>query len=429
MLAALVGAALALVAHPCVTHAAPAADGVHGAFSDWKADAPGVRHRVTLGDLPPPYATASAVNPAEIIARPHDAWPKAPPHFRVDLLVSGLQSPRQIRIAPDGDVFVAESTAGRIRVLRFGRDGSHVSENTLFASGLTLPFGIAFYPPGPEPRYVYVANTDSVVRFPYRNGDLKARGPAERVVSEIPGYGAHWTRDIVFSADGGRMFIAVGSASNVQENPRVSEKLRADILTCSADGTGLRVYASGIRNPAGLAIDPATGQLWCAVNERDGLGDNLVPDYVTHVTQDGFYGWPWFYLGAHRDPRHPRGHQGLMSKAIVPDVLIASHSAPLGVTFYGASAFPKEYRGCAFVTLHGSWNRSRRTGYKVISVPMRDGAAGGEYYDFVTGFITPDGKVWGRPVGVAVARDGSLLITDDASNSLWRVSYQPERAR
>lgn len=415
------GAMLFLASQNCNAQAQASGQVLTGqaALSDWRADAPGVARRMSIKDLPPPYASRSVVNSPDIVRRPHDALPKVPDGFRVNLLVSELRNPREIRVAPNGDVFVAESAAGRIRVLRLSKDGGRVTENSIYASGLSMPFGIAFYPTGANPRYVYVANTDSVVRFPYRNGDLKARGPAQPVLRNIPGYGAHWTRDVVFSADGSRMFVAVGSASNVSA-PR---PLRADILVSAPDGSDMHVYASGIRNPVGLAIDPHTGDLWCAVNERDGLGDNLVPDYVTRATKGGFYGWPWFYLGAHRDPRHPRAHPELQHKVLLPDVLIASHSAPLGITFYTASAFPEEYRGGIFVALHGSWNRSRPTGYKVIYVPIQGGTATGEYIDVMTGFITRDGKVWGRPVGVAVAKDGALLVTDDASKSIWRVSY------
>jgi glucose/arabinose dehydrogenase len=393
------------------------------AFGDWMADAPGVRRRLTVADLPKPYASPSAFNGPTIVPKPASAWPRVPAGFKVDLFLTGLDNPRLIRTAPNGDIFVAESEPGRIRVLRTKPGASKPAMNEVYASGLRLPFGIAFYPPGPEPQYLYVADTDAVLRFPYRNGDLKVRGPAQVVVPDLPGYGGHWSRDVVFSRDGRMMFVSVGSRSNDQESPQIDERRRADILEFNPDGSGFRTYASGIRNPVALAIDPKTGRLWCSVNERDGLGDNLVPDYITRVTEAGFYGWPWFYMGGHQDPRHPGAHPRLRGKVLVPDVLLQAHSASLGMVFYTGSQFPKQYSGDVFAAEHGSWNRSRRTGYKVIRLPLHDGVPTREYEDFMTGFVTPQGKVWGRPVGVAMAPDGSLLVSDDASNSIWRVSY------
>ena len=314
--------------------------------------------------------------------------------------------------SPNGDVFVAESMPGRIKRLR-DTNGDGKSESVEdFATGLRLPFGIAFYPPGPNPTHIYVGNTDSVVRFPYQNGDAKARGPAEVVVKSIPsgreqvGGGGHWTRDVQFSADGKVLFVSVGSRSNVTDDQ--SENRRADILAFNPDGSNERIFASGIRNAVGLAIHPQTGQLWCSVNERDGLGDDLVPDYVTHVEEGGFYGWPWYYLGPHQDPRHKGKHPELKDKVIVPDVLVQSHSASLCMTFYTGEQFPQEYRRDGFASEHGSWNRARRTGYKVIRIPLKDGKSTGEYEDFLVGFVTPEGNVWGRPVGVCVASDGAF---------------------
>jgi glucose/arabinose dehydrogenase len=341
-----------------------------------------------------------------------------------------LKNPRLIRTAPNGDMFLAESGPGRILVFRgITSDGKPQTTET-FASGLTRPFGIAFYPPGPDPKYVYVGNTNSVVRFPYQNGDLKARGGPDTVIANIPsgaerlGGGGHWTRDVAFSADGKKMYIAVGSRGNIADTDSdKSEYHRANILEANPDGSDLRVYASGIRNPVGIAFDPATGVLWTSVNERDDIGDDLPPDYITHVQEGGFYGWPWYYIGPNEDPRLKGKHPELKDKVIVPDVLLEPHNASLELTFYEARQFPEKYRGGIFAAEHGSWNRSVRTGYEVVFVPLANGKASGEYQDFVTGFVAPDGKVWGRPVGVAVAKDGSLMVTDDGSNSIWRISY------
>jgi glucose/arabinose dehydrogenase len=395
------------------------------AMGDWTTDAPGVRRLIAVGDIPQPYDTPSSDNGPKIVSRPAQAWPQVPPGFEVDLLAEGLSNPRKIITAPNGDLFIAESGPGRVKVLRQGQDGK-VINTSLFAEHLRQPFGIAFYPPGPNPRYVYVGNTDSVVRFPYQNGDLTARGPEEMIVPDIPGGGrlrggGHWTRDIVFSQDGKKMFVSVGSHSNVSDDPQ--EKHRADVLEYNPDGTGFRIYAWGIRNAVGLAIEPQTGELWGSVNERDALGDNLPPDYITHIQENGFYGWPWYYIGNHPDPRHAGEHPELAGKVIVPDVLLQAHSASLCMTFYTATQFPARYRGCIFAAEHGSWNRARRTGYKIICVPIHDGKSSGEYDDFMTGFVVDAGHVWGRPVGVTVDNQGSLILVDDGGNRVWRIRY------
>ena len=395
--------------------------GGQGAFGDWGNEKPGKRYLIKPADLPKPYATESTASPPKIVARPADAWPQAPEGFKVDLLATGLENLRAIVTAPNGDLFLTESAPGRIRVVRgFTSDGK-LQTNEVFATGLTLPYGIAFYPPGPNPQYVYIGNTNSVVRFPYRNGDLKARGPAATIVPSIPSGGRHWTRSLAFSNDGKKMYVAVGSNANVADDE--AETNRADVLEFNPDGSGQRIYASGIRNPSGLTVQPGTGQLWVAVNERDALGDDLVPDYVTHIVDGGFYGWPWYYTGPNQDPRFAGKHPEWKQKVLVPDVLLQSHSAPLALTFYEGKQFPSEYRGDVFVTSHGSWNRSHRTGYKVVRIFTPNGKATGEYEDFVTGFVVDEGRVWGRPVGVTVASDGSLVFTDDGSNSIWRVSY------
>lgn len=393
------------------------------AFGDYRSQQPGTVHKITAQNLPQPFATKAARNQAKLIPRPADAWPKAPQGFKVELYATGLEQPRVIRTAPNGDLFVAESSAGRIHVFRgIGKDAKPERQQ-VFATGFTQPYGIAFYPPGPDPKYIYIGNTDSVVRLPYENGDMQARGGKQVIVPNLPRSG-HWTRDIAFSLDGRKMYIAVGSFSNVDDtdnNP--NEFHRANVLEANSDGSDLRVYASGIRNPAGIAVHPQTGEVWVSVNERDNLGDNLSPDYITHVQDGGFYGWPFYYIGGNQDPRLKGKHPELKDKVIVPDVLLQPHNASLCLTFYDGHQFPAEYSGHIFAGQHGSWNRAVRTGYEVIRVPLKNGHASGEYEDFVTGFVTPEGQVWGRPVGVAVAKDGSLMITDDGSGSIWRVSY------
>ena len=387
-------------------------------FTDYRDEGPGVRHRIAVADLPEPYATESPSNPPSLVKRPDGAWPRAPKGYKVELYADGLANPRQIRTAPNGDIFIAESDPGRIRVLRGVDAAGRAKTVEIYASGLQKPFGIAFYPPGPNPKYVYIGNTNAVVRFAYVNGDLKARGKPVKMAT-LPGGGfvdgGHWTRDVAFSLDGKRMFVSVGSASNVNdpdENPE--ERERADILEFSPEGGRRRVYASGLRNPVGLAVDGRTGELWASVNERDRLGDNLPPDYITHVEKGGFYGWPWYYIGGHPDPRLPGKHPELRKKVLLPDVLIQPHNASLGIAFSPG--------GDLFAAEHGSWNRGTRTGYEIIRVPLRNGRADGSYEDFVTGFVTSEGQVWGRPVGVAFSPDGALVFTDDASGSVWRVS-------
>jgi hypothetical protein len=418
------------------------------AFGDWRGDAPGVVRKITLADLPPDRPAPMGLAPASVVARPAGADLHALPGFTVTPFVTGLTNPRLVRVAPNGDIFVAESEPGRIRVIRAADGASQPAKVEIFATGLDRPFGIAFYPVGPDPQWVYVATTNSVVRFPYRNGDLAARGAAQTIVPQLasPG-GNHWTRDVVFAPDGRTMFVSVGSASNAGENDgkkspqelaawQASHALgaawgrdenRADVLAFDPDGQHERVWATGIRNCVTMAIHPATNALWCATNERDLLGDNLPPDYVTQVAHGGFYGWPWLYLGDNEDPRHPGERPDLKGKVTTPDVLIQAHSAPLGMAFYtaahGLAAFPAEYRGDAFVALHGSWNRARRTGYKIVRLILRNGRPTGEYEDFVTGFVVDDKSVWGRPVGVAVAHDGALLFTDDGGGVVWRVAY------
>jgi glucose/arabinose dehydrogenase len=400
------------------------------AMGDWTSDAPGVRRRITVDDLPPPSSNVLAINPPRVVPRPGGAELHVPSGFKIDTYASGFREPRFLLTAPSGDIFVTESRANQIKVLRDTKNAGKPDVTEIFADhDLNKPFGTAFYPPGDDPQFLYVANTDGVVRFPYRNGDLKARGPAEKLGAQLSGgagflrSGGHWTRDIVFSPDGKKMYVSIGSRSNDSDDP--SEASRARIFEFNPDGTEQKVYAWGIRNAVGIAFRPGTSELWMSTNERDELGEDLPPDYISSVRRGGFYGWPWFYLGNHVDPRHKGKHPDLAGKVIVPDVLVQAHSATLNLCFYTGDQFPPEYKGDIFAAFHGSWNRTKRTGYKIVRVPF-DHAPGkvlGEYEDFVTGFVTKDGNVWGRPVGLTVAKDGSLLFSEDGNGTIWLVSY------
>jgi glucose/arabinose dehydrogenase len=393
------------------------------AFTSYKTESPGTFRKITVAALPAPFATKGVSNGPELVDRPANAWPKAPEGFKVDLYASGLAEPREIRRAPNGDLLVSESSAGDVDLFRGMTSDSKPQQRSVFATGLRNNFGIAFYPLGNNPQWVYFGNTDSVVRYPYHNGDLKVTGRAQTIVPKLPSGGGHVTRDLAFSPDGTKLFVSVGSASNIDDpDTHPSEFHRADILEYTPDGKFIKIYASGIRNPVGIAVNPTTGQLWCSVNERDMLGDNLVPDYITSVKEGGFYGWPWYYMGNHHDPRLPE-KPDLAGHVTVPDVLLQPHNASLEMTFYDGKQFPEQYRGDIFASEHGSWNKAVRAGYEVIRIPLNAGHAKGEYEDFVTGFVLPDGNVWGRPVGVAVAPDGSLMVTDDGSKSIWRISY------
>ena len=406
------------------------------AYGDWHSDAPGVIRHLTEADMPASSATPSASRGPRLVSRPAGAMPLVPPGFTVQLWATGLDTPRAMRTAPNGDVFLAESGAGRVRVWRPQADATHPGPAATFASNLDQPFGIAFWPPA-QPRYVYIAETSRIVRYPY-DGQPGPVGPAEIVVPHLP-EGGHWTRDLATVPDGSALFVSVGSASNVARGlhglprPGLSpaaagaaegdEAGRAAVFRFAPGGGPLELVASGIRNCVGLAIEPKTKDLWCAANERDGLGDDLPPDYATRVFAGHFYGWPWFYIGDHEDPRHRGERPDLAGRTTVPDVLIQPHSAPLGITFYEGSSFPPDYTGDAFVTLHGSWNRARRTGYKVVRLHMHDGFPTGDYEDFVTGFVANDDSVWGRPVGVTVLHDGSMLVSEDGNGTIWRVAY------
>ena len=416
------------------------------AFGDWRTDRPGMRRLIKPQDLPAPDMAESARNVVRIVHRTNEQKPIVPNGFEVNLFASGLAGPRIVRTAPNGDIFVAESLAGRVSVLR--PNGTAPAQPTVFASGLNYPFGIAFYPPGNDPRWVYVGNTDSVVRFPYRNGDVTARGDAETIAPNLP-LGGHRTRDVMFSPDGTTMYVSVGSGSNVADGMRKlsgealqtwvlshplgatweNEEGRADVLAFDPQGKNQRIFATGIRNCVGLAVEPKSGTVWCSTNERDGLGDNVPPDYITRVREGAFYGWPWYYIGAHEDPRRKGERPDLAGKITIPDVLLQAHSASLGLTFYDGTQFPAEYRGNIFAAEHGSWNRSKRTGYKIIRVIVKDGVPTGAYEDFASGFVIDDSDVWGRPVGVTVDKDGALLLSEDASGTIWRITYTGKAAQ
>jgi glucose/arabinose dehydrogenase len=413
------------------------------AFGDWHADAPGVIRKITSADLPPPMPESTKANRSKVVPKPADAALKTMQGFSVEPFATGMDGARVLRIAPNGDIFLAQSGAGKITVMRTRDSALKPEVIEIFAEGLNRPYGIAFYPPGPNPQYVYIGETNQVVRFPYKNGDLKASGKAELIVPNIPVGGGHWTRDVVFSPDGKTMFVSIGSGSNVAEDlpPQPDlvswqkehglgaswgpkEEWRSVVLAFDPDGKNRRPYATGIRNCSGMAIQPGTGTLFCATNERDWLGDNLAPDYVTSVKEGGFYGWPWFYIGENQDPRHPNQRPDLKGHISVPDVLLQSHSAPLGLAFNTGGQFPAEWKGDAFVALHGSWNRTLHTGYKIVRLPFQNGKPTGEYQDFVIGFTAGEENVWGRPVNVNFARDGSMLFSDDGNGVIYRVSYK-----
>jgi glucose/arabinose dehydrogenase len=394
---------------------------------DFSAQVPGMQHQLRVDRLPRPKATPAVTNDARVVPRPRDAWPRVPAGFRVSLYAQGLPGPRELRTAPNGDTFLTHRQPGEILVLRGHDANGAAKDRSTFTAGLDMPFGLAFYPAGPAPEWLYVGNTNGVVRFRYAVGDLTARGAPERIY-DLPGGGrlhggGHWTRDLAFSRDGKKLYVSVGSKSNVDDpDTTPEERNRALILEMSPEGKDARVYASGVRNAVGIAVSPKTGDLWASVNERDDLGDDLPPDYITHVAEGGFYGWPWYYLGAHQDPRHRGKHPELAARTIIPDVLLAPHAATMQLIFYDGAQFPPEYRGDIFAPQRGSWNRSVRSGYEVVRVPLRpDGRALGIYEDFMTGFVTPAGDVWGRPVGITVAADGALLVSDEIGGCIWRI--------
>lgn len=414
------------------------------AFGTWEPDVPGLRRHITSADLPPPSLADNDPeapdfeNMAEVVPAPEGALPEVPEGFKVEVFASGLKQPRVIRIAPNGDIFIAETENGRLLV--FAADGAAPAAPETFAEGLDRPFGIAFFP-ATEPTHVYVASADKVVRYPYKAGDRKAGGEAETIIADIPTE-RHWTRDLAVSPDGAHLFVSIGSASNVagampKKNEEeikahegshgvgaawANEENRAVVRVFNPDGSDIKNFATGIRNCSGMTIQPETGTLWCTGNERDHIGPNLAPDFMTSIQEGGFYGWPWYYAGANEDPAHAGERPDLEDKVLTPDVLLQAHSSTMQMAFYDGDAFPEEYRGDAFATMRGSWNRELRTGYKVVRALFENGKPTGVYEDFMTGFVLDAAKVWGRPTGLAVAKDGSLLVSDDSNGTIFRVT-------
>ena len=377
--------------------------------------------QVTYGkkpDLPVPFATASAGNGPNKATPPEGFLPTVPSGFHVSIFAKDFKNPRFLATAPDGDVFVAETGANEIVVLRDPQHTGNARQREVFAGGLNRPFGIAFHDD-----YVYVGNTGAVVRFRYDKQTSKRLGEAEHILNLPPG-GGHFTRTIAFSADGKRFFVSVGSSSNIEVE---KDQRRGAVLVSDPDGKNSRIFASGLRNAVGVAVEPVTGSVWVSVNERDELGDNLPPDYLTSIVDGGFYGWPYSYIGKNVDTRVKPQKPELVDKTIIPDVLLGPHVAPLEFAFYTAQQFPEPYRGGAFVAEHGSWNRATRAGYQVAFVGFKDGKAAADPVPFLTGLVPdPNGRsVNGRPVGVTVASDGALLVSDDGAKVIYRISYQP----
>ncbi|HXG84925.1 MAG TPA: sorbosone dehydrogenase family protein [Pyrinomonadaceae bacterium] len=404
----------------CQTKQTEGKSGKSGSRETVMSDKPKV-YQIRPQDLPKPYATESVRRGSKIIEPPPGAKLSVPAGFKINVFAEGgFSNPRWMALAPNGDVFLADSRSDSIIILRDKNKDGIAEERFTFVENLSQPFGMAF-----NGDWFYVANTDSVVRFKYKIGQTKAEAAPEKLINLTEGgYNQHWTRNIIFSPDGKKLYVSIGSSGNVDVE---KDERRAAISEYNPDGTGYRLFASGLRNPIGLAWNPANKQLWTAVNERDGLGDDLVPDFVTSVKDGGFYGFPFSYIGQNEEPRRKGENPELIKKAIVPDVLLTSHSAALGLIFYNGKMFPKDYNGDAFAALHGSWNREKLTGYKIIRVRFKDGKlVDNAYEDFVSGWLPEEtaNEVWGRPVGLLVNADGSLLITDDGAKKIWRVSFQ-----
>jgi glucose/arabinose dehydrogenase len=382
--------------------------------------------KTTIGDitLPPPFATESKTNNSKVIGWPEGKTPTAPEGFTVTKFADGFENPRWTYIAPNNDIFIVESgtrtSKNQITVLRDKDKDGKFETREVFIKDLNKPFGMLVLKD-----FFYIANTDGLYKYPYKNTPLKLETKGVKIL-ELPagGYNNHWTRNIISNADGSKIYVSVGSGSNVGENGMDKEIRRAAILEINPDGTDEKIYASGLRNPVGMDWNPVNKELWTAVNERDELGDDLVPDYITSVKRDGFYGWPYSYFGNILDPRMNGERKDLAAKAIVPDVPVSPHTASLGLAFYTKDKFPAKYKNGAFVGQHGSWNRANISGYKVVFVPFANGKPSGKPEDFLTGFISDADKaqVYGRPVAVTVMNDGSLLVNDDSGNTIWKVT-------
>jgi glucose/arabinose dehydrogenase len=379
--------------------------------------APGLRAQVTNGkkpELPSPFASKSATNPAQEGKLPQGFLPTVPEGFKINIFAADFKGPRWMVLAPNGDIFLADTAAGKVVVLRDPQHTGSAQQNEVFASGLREPYGIVFHDD-----YVYVGDTDALLRFKYDAKTSKRQGEAEHLM-DLP-TGGHSTRSLSLTPDGKHLLVGIGSASNISIE---SDTRRAAITICDFDGKNARLYATGIRNPTGIALEPKTKVLWTSVNERDGLGNDLPPDYFTSVKDGAFFGWPYSYIGDNVDPRVKPQKPELVAKATVPDVLLGAHRAPLQFAFYTGDRFPPSYHGGAFVAEHGSWNRSPRAGYQVVFVPFKDGKPSGEPTPFLTGLVPDPNKseVYGRPVGVAVTTDGSLLVSDDMAGTVYRIS-------
>jgi glucose/arabinose dehydrogenase len=386
--------------------------------ADLPDQAPGQRIHIDPARLPAPYATQAVDNTADLVARPSPPPFRLPPGFSVNAFADGLDNPRWMAVAPNGDVFLAMPSLGQVLLLRDERGDGRADLRTVFAAGLHRPHGLAVLG-----GYLYIGATDGLWRVALGEGNLAASQPERVTLRGAFGAGVlHWTRNVAFAPDGKRFFIAIGSESNIGEDPLP----HASVQSFAADGSDQKTFASGLRNPVGIAFYPGTNDLYTVVNERDGLGDGLVPDFLTRLQEGGFYGWPYAYIGHHPQPDFP-SRPAMVAKTLMPDLLFQAHSAPLGLVFYEGSMFPAEYKGDAFVALHGSWNSAEPTGYKIVRVPFKDGRPQGYYENFLTGFWlggTSPAQVWGRPAGLAVAADGSLLVADDAGGVVWRVSYK-----
>ncbi|NET03568.1 MAG: sorbosone dehydrogenase family protein [Merismopedia sp. SIO2A8] len=382
---------------------------------------------ITLGDLPQPFASNSASKSPRVVAIPPNPTLKVPAGFEVNVFADGLESPRWLALTPNGDILVTETRANRIRLLRDSNGDGAADVKKTFASsqnGLNIPFGMAF-----TGNFFFLGNTDALLRFPYTPNQEQLTGRGERI-AQLPGggYNQHWTRNVVASPEGTKLYVSVGSRSNVSEEPLP----RASVQVLNLDGSNQQTFAYGLRNPVGLDFHPLTGELYTTVNERDGMGDDLVPDYLTRIRQGEFYGWPYAYLSPNLiEPRQTINSQSkrpdLVAQTLTPDVLFQSHSAALGLQFYDGKTFPEKYRNGAFVAFRGSWNRNQGTGYKVVFVPFdTSGQPLGYYEDFLTGFLlNPSGPTtWGRPVGLLVLPDGSLLFTEEANNRIYRIQYR-----